>query len=91
MQKSGNECGKSKVIGISRHLTSLQIMIDRNNWRMWNILTVLQLENVAYCKCLDSMITNDASSTREIKCKNAMIKAAFNKKKALYQHGGFKF
>jgi hypothetical protein len=40
MSRGGNECGKSKVMGISRHLTSVQIIIDLNNCRMWNISTV---------------------------------------------------
>jgi hypothetical protein len=40
MPRSGNKCGKSMVMGISRHLTSVNIMIERNKCRMWNISTV---------------------------------------------------
>jgi hypothetical protein len=38
-----------------------------------------QLQNVEYFNCLGSILTNDARSTREIKCRIAMAKAAFNK------------
>jgi hypothetical protein len=41
------------------------------------------VENVEEFNCLGSMITNDATSTREIKARIAMAKAAFNKKKTL--------
>jgi hypothetical protein len=43
-----------------------------------------QLENVEYFNYLGSMITNDARYTLEIKCRIAMAKAAFNKKKTLF-------
>jgi hypothetical protein len=39
-----------------------------------------QLENVEYLNYFDSMMTNDARCTREIKCSIAMAKTAFNKK-----------
>jgi hypothetical protein len=39
-----------------------------------------QADYVAYLNYFGSMITNDASSTREIKFRVAMEKAAFNKK-----------
>jgi len=42
-----------------------------------------QLENVEYFKYLGSMLTNDGRCTCEIKCRVAMVKAAFNKKRAL--------
>jgi len=41
-----------------------------------------QLENMEYFNYLGSMITNDARCTCEIKSSNAMVRAAFNKKKA---------
>ena len=41
-------------------------------------------ENMEYFDCLDSMATNDARYTREIKFRIAMAKAAFNKKKNLF-------
>ena len=40
-----------------------------------------QLENVESFKYLDSMLTNDGRCTCEIKCRIAMAKAAFNKKR----------
>jgi hypothetical protein len=55
---NGNECGKTKVMRIS-----MKIMIDRK-----------QLENVEYFNYLDSMITNDARCTCEIKSRIAMEK-----------------
>jgi hypothetical protein len=41
-------------------------------------------ENVEYFNCLGSMITNDTRCTREIKCRIAMARAAFNKKMTLF-------
>ena len=43
-----------------------------------------QLQNVESFKYLGSILTNDGRCTREIKCRIAMAKAAFNKKKALF-------
>ena len=43
-----------------------------------------QLENVEFFKYLGSTVTNDGRCTCEIKCRIAMAKAAFNKKKALF-------
>jgi hypothetical protein len=43
-----------------------------------------QLENVESFKYLGSMLTNDGRCTCEIKCRIAMAKAAFNKKRALF-------
>jgi hypothetical protein len=60
---------KTKVMSISRQPSPIKIMIDQK-----------QLENVEYFTYLGSMITNDARSTREIKSRIAMAKAAFNKK-----------
>jgi len=60
---------------------------------MWNIsiqpppVTIMinqkRLENVEYFKYSGSMLTNDGRCTREIKCRIAIVKAAFNKKKTL--------
>jgi hypothetical protein len=36
-------------------------------------------------KYLGTIVTNAARCTREIKWKNAVVKAAFNKKKIFYQ------
>jgi hypothetical protein len=43
-----------------------------------------QLENVESFKYLDSILTNNGRCTCEIKCRIAMAKAAFKKKKALF-------
>jgi hypothetical protein len=32
--------GKTKVKRISQKSTPLQIVVDQNNWRMWNISTI---------------------------------------------------
>jgi hypothetical protein len=48
-------------------------MIDQN-----------QVENVESFKYLGSILTNDGRCTCEIKCRIAMAKAAFNKKRALF-------
>jgi hypothetical protein len=43
-----------------------------------------QLENVESFKYLDSMLTNDGICTCEINSRNAVAKAAFNKKRVLF-------
>ena len=43
-----------------------------------------QLENVESFQYLGSMLTDDGRCTCEIKCRIAMAKAAFNKKRALF-------
>jgi protein gp37 len=43
-----------------------------------------QLENVEVRKYLGSMLTSDGRCTCEIKPRIAMIKAAFNKKRAVF-------
>jgi len=51
-----------------------------------SIITVIdqkQLENVESFQYLGSILTNDGRYTCEIKCRIAMAKAAFNKKRAL--------
>jgi hypothetical protein len=51
-----------------------------------------QLENVKSFKYLGSLLTDDGRYTCEIKCRIAMAKAEFNKKKNLfYQQIGLKF
>jgi hypothetical protein len=32
--------GKTKAIGISRQPSPVHILIDRNNWQMWNISNI---------------------------------------------------
>ena len=44
----------------------------------------IQLENVESFKHLGSILTNDGIYTCEIKCRVAMAKAAFNKKRTLF-------
>jgi hypothetical protein len=43
-----------------------------------------QLENVESFKYLGSILTNDGRCTCEIKCRIAMVKAAFNQKRTLF-------
>jgi hypothetical protein len=43
-----------------------------------------QLENVESFKYLGSILTNDGRCTCEIKCRIAMAKAVFNKKRTLF-------
>ena len=64
---------KTKVMRISRQPSPVIIMIDQK-----------QLENVECFKYLGSMLTNDGRCTCEIKCRIAMAKAAFSKKKTLF-------
>jgi len=58
---------------ISRQPLPVKIMIDQK-----------QLENVEAFKYLGSILTNDGRCTCEIKCRIAMAKAAFNKKRTLF-------
>ena len=60
---------KKKVMKMSREPSRVQIMIDQK-----------QLQNVD----VGSMIANDAKCTREIKCRIATAKSAFNRKKTLF-------
>ena len=64
---------KTKVMRISRQLSPVTIMIDRK-----------QLENVECFKYLGSILTNDGRCKCEIKSRIVMGKAAFNKKKTLF-------
>jgi hypothetical protein len=58
---------------ISRQPFPVKTMIDQK-----------QLENVESFKYLGSILTNDGRCTCEIKCRIAMAKAAFNKKRTLF-------
>jgi hypothetical protein len=64
---------KTKLMRISRQLYKVKIIIDQK-----------QLQNVEYFKYLSSILTNDGRCTCEIKCRIAMAKAAFNKKRTLF-------
>jgi len=64
---------KTKVMRISRQPFPVKIMINQK-----------QLENVESFKYLGSILTNDGRRTCEIKCRIAMAKAAFNKKRTLF-------
>ena len=70
---NGIECGKTKVMRISRQPLQVKIIIDQK-----------QLENVESFKYLGSIITIDGKCTCEMKCRIAMAKAAFNKKRNLF-------
>ena len=60
---------KTKLMRISRQPSPVTNMIDQK-----------QLENVECFKYLGSLLTNDGRSTREIKSRIAIAKAAFSKK-----------
>jgi hypothetical protein len=64
---------KTKVMRISRQPLPVKIMIDQK-----------QLENVECFKYLGSILTNEEICSCEIKCRVAMAKAAFNKKRTLF-------
>jgi hypothetical protein len=64
---------KTEVMRISTQPFPAKIMIDQK-----------QTENVESFKYLGSMLTNDGSCTCEIKCRVAMAKATFNKKRTLF-------
>jgi hypothetical protein len=64
---------KTKVMKISRQPSPVKIMIEQK-----------QLENVDSFKYLGSILTNDGRCTCKIKCRIAMAKAAFNKKRNLF-------
>ena len=72
--ETGRCCGmemnvkKTKVKGISRQPSPVQVMTDQK-----------QLENVEYFSCLGSVI-NGARGTWEIKSRISMAKAAFKTK-----------
>jgi hypothetical protein len=63
---------KTKVMRISRERSPLQVMTDQK-----------QLKNLEYFNYFGST-TNHARCTCEIKSRNAMAKAAFNRKKVLF-------
>ena len=69
---NGNEC-EEKVMRISRQLFPVKIIIDPK-----------QLENVESFKYLGSILTNDERCICQIKCRIAMAKATFNKKRTLF-------
>ena len=64
---------KTKAMRISRQPFPVKIMIDQK-----------QLENAESFKYLGSILTNDGRCTCEIKCRIAMAKAAFTKKRPLF-------
>ena len=64
---------KAKVIKISKQPLPVKIMIEQK-----------QLKNVESFKYLGIILTNDERRTCEIKCRIAMAKAAFNKKRNLF-------
>jgi hypothetical protein len=70
---NGNKCGKAKVMRISRQPSPEQTKIDQK-----------QPENVEYFNYLSSIITNDATCTRDIKPRIATKIGAFNKNKTLF-------
>jgi hypothetical protein len=69
----GMNVENTKVIRISRQHFPVKIMIGQK-----------QLENVESFKYLGSILTNYGRCTCEIKCRIAMAKAAFSKKRTLF-------
>jgi hypothetical protein len=61
---------KTEVMRISRQPLPVKIIVDQK-----------QLENAESFKYLGSILTNDGRCTCEIKCRIAMTKAAFNKRR----------
>ena len=70
---NGNECGKNKSN------ENFKTTIPSKTYERQK-----KLENVESFKYLGSILTNDGRCTCEIKCRIAMAKAAFNKKRALF-------
>jgi len=64
---------KTKLMRISRHPSPVKIMIDQK-----------QLKNVESFKYLGGILTNNGRCNCKIKCRIAMAKAAFNKKRSLF-------
>jgi hypothetical protein len=64
---------KTKVMRISRQQFPVRIMVDQK-----------QLENVESFKYFGSILTNNGKCTCKMKCRIAMAKAAFNKKRTLF-------
>ena len=58
--------------------------ISRQPFPVKIIINQKQLENVESFKYLGSILANDGRCTCEIKCRIAMAKAAFNKKRTLF-------
>ena len=69
---NGIECGKNKSN------ENFKTTIASKNYHRPK-----QLENVESFKYPGSILTNDGRCTCEVKCRIAMAKAAFNKKRAL--------
>jgi hypothetical protein len=64
---------RGKLMRISRQPFPAKITIDQK-----------QIDNVELFKYLSSILTNDGRCTCEIKCRIAMAKATFNKKRTLF-------
>jgi hypothetical protein len=41
-----NECGKTKVMTVSRQPFTIQIMADQNNREVWNISSIWVMQDV---------------------------------------------
>ena len=74
------EIGRS--YGMERNVENTKVMrISKQPFPVKIIIDQKQLENVESCKYLGSISTNEGRCTCEIKCRIAMAKAAFNKKR----------
>ena len=58
--------------------------ISRQPFPVKSMIDQKQVENVKCFTYLGSILTNDGRCTCEIKCRVAMAKASFNKKRALF-------
>jgi hypothetical protein len=70
-----------KCYGMEMNVKETNIMRISRQPLPVNIIDQKQLENVESFKYFGSILTNDGRYTCEIKCRNAMAKAAFNKKR----------
>jgi hypothetical protein len=70
MLKNGNECEKTKLMRISRQLSTVHILIDEK-----------QLDNVEYLNYMQSLVTDCAVCILAIQSRISMAEAAFCKKK----------
>jgi hypothetical protein len=68
-----------KLMWKNKNIVNFKTIIPSKNY-----YTPKQLENVESFKYLGSILTNDERCTCEIKCRIAMAKTAFNKKRTLF-------
>jgi hypothetical protein len=77
MLRNGNDCGKTKLMRISRQSSTVHILIDQK-----------QLDNVEYLNYLQCLVRNDAICIRAIQSRISMAEAAFYKRRLIRQQIG---